>query len=138
MNQRGFSLIEILIVIAIVGILVGVALPSYRQYTQRAHFTEITQATLPYKLAVSQCYQITLSLAECVSGKNGIPAAINNNNPKQLLLRVGVAANGVIVAIPKDRKGFTSDDEYRLVPSIEHHHVYWHTSGKAVELGYAK
>ena len=57
-KQKGFSLIEMMIVIAIIAILIATALPSYKKYTQRAHYMEVIQAALPLKLAVAECYEV--------------------------------------------------------------------------------
>jgi type IV pilus assembly protein PilA len=50
--QQGFTLIELMIVVAIIGILASVAVPSYNRYIMKAKFTEVIMSTTPYKRAV--------------------------------------------------------------------------------------
>lgn len=54
----GFTLIELMIVVAIVAILAVIALPAYQSYVQRARFTEVIAATGPAKTAIDICVQI--------------------------------------------------------------------------------
>ena len=76
-KKQGFTLIELMIVVAILGILAAVALPTYQSYSQRARFSEVILATTPYKSAFEvgiQTGRIT-ALADADAGALGIPAA---------------------------------------------------------------
>ncbi|MFM4806096.1 prepilin-type N-terminal cleavage/methylation domain-containing protein [Aeromonas bivalvium] len=56
-KQTGFTLIELMIVVAIVAILAAIALPAYQTYTKRAKFSEVIAATGPTKTSVEVCVQ---------------------------------------------------------------------------------
>jgi len=70
-NQTGFTLIELMLVIAIIGILAGVAIPQYGQYAKRAKFTDVIAQAIPYKMAIGFCIQNNNKLDPCDSGYNG-------------------------------------------------------------------
>ena len=55
-NQNGFTLIELMIVIAIIGILLAIAIPAYSDYTVRAKVTECINGLAPLKTGVSEYY----------------------------------------------------------------------------------
>lgn len=55
--QKGFTLIELMIVVAIIGILAAVALPAYQDYTVRAKVSELILAGSSYKTAIAEKYQ---------------------------------------------------------------------------------
>jgi type IV pilus assembly protein PilA len=71
--QKGFTLIELMIVVAIIGILAAVAIPAYSDYTKKAKATELVQGTSALKSAVEVCVQDINTLTGCTGGSYGIP-----------------------------------------------------------------
>lgn len=75
-NAKGFTLIELMIVVAIIGILAAVALPAYNDYTKKARFAEVVTNVGAARTAVEICFQTEGTLSNCDAGAQGIPAAV--------------------------------------------------------------
>ncbi len=74
-KQSGFTLIELMIVVAILAILIAYALPAYRDYSVRAKLTEGNAMAAAYKAAVNQGFIKTGTLAGLNNGTHGIAGA---------------------------------------------------------------
>ena len=69
--QQGFTLIELMIVVAIIGILAAVALPAYQDYTTRAKVSEVVIMASPAKLAVAETVSSLGGLASLTAANSG-------------------------------------------------------------------
>ena len=103
--QKGFTLIELMIVIAIIGILAAIALPAYQDYTARAQVSEAIVLAEGQKAAVAE-YYATNGVFPTSNEEAGVAAATNITG--KYVSQVAVGAKGVITATMKD-SGVNSD-----------------------------
>lgn len=73
-NNLGFTLIELMIVMAIIAILSAIGLPAYQNYLQKAAINDMLQLMMPYKTAIELCAMERGSVQNCNAETYGIPA----------------------------------------------------------------
>jgi len=132
--QKGFTLIELMIVIAIIGILAAIAIPAYQNYTKKARFSEVVLAASSVKGAIDICYQTrgAGSLANCDTfakiGGTSAEASAGTN-----VASVAITPSTAVVTAT----GETSVDgkTYVLTPTPTANSLTWAQTGDCVAAG---
>jgi len=142
--QKGFTLIELMIVVAIIGILAAIALPAYQQYVKNASFTEVTQSTQGIKTAIEVCAQTEGNLADC--------DAVDDASVAEAVTGAAGGARVSSVAVTEDTAVITATavgaanaavdslegETYILTPALANGQVTWTVTGTCVAAGICK
>jgi type IV pilus assembly protein PilA len=109
--QQGFTLIELMIVVAIIGILAAVALPAYQDYTVRAKMSEVILAMSACRTSITELYQT-----------GGTPPGANNwgceGVQSKYVAGLGTDANGVITATIQNINTDVNTKMVTLIPMV--------------------
>jgi type IV pilus assembly protein PilA len=96
--QKGFTLIELMIVVAIIGILAAVALPAYQDYTIRAKMSEVILAMSACRTSITEVYQ---SGGSGGGVANGWGCEVSPSQATKYVAQVTTTANGSVAATVK-------------------------------------
>lgn len=144
MVQKGFTLIEIMIVVAIISILSAIALPAYQSYIKKATYAEVIVGMAGAKVAIDNCYAVKKELSRCDTGAE-IGEVLPTGAINKVLNTVSIAIDtAVITATPNTFKGIKGVGEVTpetcvLSPTVEViGRLTWDYSGVCVDKGYIR
>lgn len=129
----GFTIKELFITLLVLVGLGYFAYPAFMNYKARVYFSDIVQATTPYKARVLACFQAHKKLLLCNSGTQSIPAVLST--PKGVISNIYVK-QGIITVVPVGNKNVLSTDIYVLTPIVSGTSLRWTSSGAAVNKGF--
>jgi type IV pilus assembly protein PilA len=101
--QKGFTLIELMIVVAIIGILAAVALPAYQDYTKRAKMSEVILASSACRTSITEVYQSNSAVSLPTAGNWGCESTtatskyvgtVNTDNNGGIIVTVAAGSFG--------------------------------------------
>ena len=112
--QKGFTLIELMIVIAIIGILAAVALPAYQDYTVRARASEVILAASACRTSITEVYQS--STGASAFSVNGFGCESPTSSTSRYVASIATSIDGVVTVTSQNLGGTAGSGTITLTP----------------------
>lgn len=122
--QQGFTLIELMIVVAIIGILAAIAIPAYQDYTVRAKVSEGLNMASAAKSSISE-YRISMNKWPASAASAGVSSTITS----KYVSGVGITANTGVITVTLNSTAVGAAGNITLTPSFTGATVDWTCAG---------
>lgn len=131
-QQQGFTLIELMIVVAIIGILAAIAIPAYQDYTRRAYLTEALGLASAAKHAVEE-FHAAKGFWPASNASAGLSAPGSYAGASVNALEVRASGTEMLIAVLLNEK-VASGAEAWLIPQVASGGYLWRCTGSSAEI----
>lgn len=131
--QKGFTLIELMIVVAIIGILAAIAIPAYQDYTIRAQVTEGLNLASDLKASIGELYADQGDKSIILSGQRGLPAA--GDKTGKYVTEIDVASGTIEITYGGQANKAIGGKKLTLQPGTNNNQdLVWYCGGSGTDI----